>query len=132
MEPTVNSDSTKIQAVTTQALINVSEVRLFDKIQDYIVPSKMVFAYVVKTPEGLFCLDGYEKIIEAQKNGCENTEVLLEQRSEHVDTDIAAIKFKLRNETKKKYLYYPETLRHVCVFRRSRPPNPTQVGHLFR
>jgi len=93
--------------------VEVNKVIHFEPETDYITETQLPCSYIIKTPMGDFCIDGYNKIKNAKENYIEEITVLAEYWDHHSDEELAIKKFTIRSVNTKERVYYIETMNHL-------------------
>jgi hypothetical protein len=78
----------------------VTSIRHFNLIPDFFHPTSNDKPIVVRTPEGLFCLDGYDLIEEARNAGVETLSCEVDTMAEHSDAELCVRKAAIRSATR--------------------------------
>ena len=98
----------------------VADIIHFEPATDYITPTQLPCSYIIVTPMGKFCVDGYNLVEDAKEKGSEKIAVLAEFWDKHSVYNIALKKFKLRKSNNKELIYYIETMKHIANLKRKR------------
>jgi hypothetical protein len=95
--------------------LNISEIQNFTEIPDYALPAHSDHPIVCETPSGLYCIDGWALIAEAQKSGAEKITAKIYIMQEHSDDELRFRKIEARQRTEGGRALYIETLRNIKI-----------------
>jgi len=109
--------------------VEVKDIIHFEDIPDFYNETHADHPIVGKTPDGYFCLDGWNLVQEAVKNKLEKIICKLYEMEKHSDTELALRKMEMRNKTEGGKAIYPETLRALsCIENKLKAENPDLEG----
>jgi hypothetical protein len=78
--------------------IPVESIQEFPYVPDYIYPTESIHPIVVQTPEGLFCIDGWNLIEHARAQGQTSVRCHVSQIQNHSDIELAIRKVEIRTK----------------------------------
>ncbi len=110
----INTADTLIEGPLELLEVETDQINKFDLIPDYITKTSSKYPYVIKTPKGSNCLDGFNLVEEAIKQGQTKMTVYMESWTSHSDDDLSRRKIELRNTSDFGKVYYIETMRHIA------------------
>ena len=97
------------------AKVKVEEIQHFDLIPDYAVPTAATVPIVVVSPDGAFCLDGWDMVIEAREKKRKSIPCEVEVMAEHSHEELCIRKTSIRAITRGGYATYMEICRNSAI-----------------
>jgi|GEM_PF-673814 len=93
--------------------LEIEVIRHFTSIPDYKAPTDSKYPIVARTPQGCFCLDGWDLIESAKASGKVSVTCAVEYLADHSDEELAIRKTALRVKPKGGIASYAEIVRNV-------------------
>jgi hypothetical protein len=93
--------------------VDVNTVQHFTTLPDYIDPMDSEHPYLVRTPRGLFCIDGWEIIEQAIAQGEDVVACEIETIGSHSIAELILRKMASRSRTRGGRCLYPEIIRNT-------------------
>ena len=108
LNPANVNNGFETQTVKTEVL-SINDIKNYEGLPDYAMPSKADFPIVVKTPEGFWCVDGWDIVQAERDNGSKGIKCLVSEISSHSEIELCLRKQATRLRTTGEVLY-PEQL----------------------
>lgn len=116
-EKELGNQSSKLPRVLTMTRsiepIPLSEISHFALIPDFIVETTAEKPLVIRTPNGNFCIDGWNMVNEAQAEGLTELTCEIDEIADHSDTELCLRKSGIRSVTRGGTYVYAEMVRNA-------------------
>ena len=94
--------------------VEISKLRHFELIPDYIMSTSADNPIVVKTEKGFFCIDGWNLVEVAKKNGIDSIMADIDLMKEHSDNELCLRKIVARTKSRPSTLGGKATYMELC------------------
>jgi hypothetical protein len=97
------------------AKVKVEDIQHFELIPDYATPTAATIPIVVVSPDGVFCLDGWDMVAEAKKKNRKSIPCEVEIMAEYSDQELCLRKTAIRTITRGGHAAYIELCRDSAI-----------------